>query len=199
MREIKARIRRIVFGLGLGIAALQIATGPANAQTYSFKTLHAFNSFSLGVHPDGALLVDKSGNLFGITAGGGNEHHNRVPAGAGVVFELAANGAYRVLYSFCPQYPCLDGQSPNAGLVEDAAGNLYGTTLFGGAKGGGVIFKLTPSGELTVLYSFCSAAACADGSGPSSGLIRDRAGNLYGTTALHGAAAASNFGSRTRS
>src|ERR1700730_13785059 len=67
------------------------------------------------------------------------------------------------------------------------AGNLYGTITFGSAAGKGVVFKLSPGGTETVLYSFCSLRSCSDGADPQAGLIADRAGNLYGATANGGA------------
>src|ERR1700675_846703 len=90
---------------------------------------------------------------------------------------------YSVLYSFCSVGLCTDGETPRAGLIQDAAGNLYGTTYFGGAYGYGTVFKVDSTGHETVLYSFCpGGGSCTDGASPSSGLIQDPAGNLYGTT-----------------
>jgi uncharacterized repeat protein (TIGR03803 family) len=79
-----------------------------------------------------------------------------------------------------------DGLQPFAGLVRDAAGNLYGTTNNGGSSNYGTVFKVSESGKETVLYSFCSANGCTDGQLPLGGLIRDAKGNLYGTTAYGG-------------
>jgi uncharacterized repeat protein (TIGR03803 family) len=87
-----------------------------------------------------------------------------------------------VLYSFCSQANCADGYQPYTGLIVDREGNLYGTTLWGGATGWGTVFEISSTGEETVLYSFCSQANCADGAEPSSGLIKDAQGRLYGTT-----------------
>jgi len=89
-----------------------------------------------------------------------------------------------VLYNFCAHGgdKCSDGSAPIGALIFDQAGNLYGTTSFGGAHGRGVAFKVTPKGEETVLYSFCTLNDCADGSFPQPGLIFDQQGNLYGTT-----------------
>jgi uncharacterized repeat protein (TIGR03803 family) len=98
-----------------------------------------------------------------------------------------------VLYSFCPESKCADGALPYAGLIQDAAGNLYGTTAGGGVSGGGTVFELEPParpGGLwseNVLYSFCSASNCTDGANPYASLIQDAAGNLFGTTANGGA------------
>src|SRR3989442_831738 len=77
-----------------------------------------------------------------------------------------------------------DGADPNAGLIADASGNLYGTTNSGGANGYGTVFKVTPTGTETVLYSFTGGS---DGTYPLAGLIADASGNLYGTTYFGGA------------
>jgi hypothetical protein len=108
-----------------------------------------------------------------------------------------------VLYSFCAKKQdgrnCIDGGEPVAGLTIDTAGNLYGTTSFGGEIGGigafgGTVFKLTPRAGTagwmeTVLYSFCTKGGtnCTDGKNPSAGLIMDNLGHLYGTTKFGGA------------
>jgi uncharacterized repeat protein (TIGR03803 family) len=85
-------------------------------------------------------------------------------------------------------YPT-DGANPEAGLVQAIDGGLYGTTGWGGANGtyDGSIFRITPSGSLTLVYSFCSQANCTDGAFPAAGLIQGRDGNFYGTTANGGA------------
>jgi len=93
--------------------------------------------------------------------------------------------AEQVLYRFCSQTNCVDGKNPAAALIMDGGGNLYGTTVSGGANNGGAVFKLTPIATgwtYNVLYSFCSKALCADGGTPHAGLIMDGTGNLYGTT-----------------
>ena len=99
----------------------------------------------------------------------------------------------KVLYSFCPAgNNCTDGDLPIAGLIFDAAGNLYGTTAEGGAYGYGTVFQLQPGAGGTwtenVLYSFCPGAwPCTDGAYPSDlGLAIDSSGNLYGTTTAGG-------------
>jgi uncharacterized repeat protein (TIGR03803 family) len=79
----------------------------------------------------------------------------------------------------------MDGESPFAGLVEGTDGDFYGTTQEGGAAGYGTIFKITPSGTLTSLYSFCVQPGCPDGASPSAALVQGTDGNFYGTTA-HG-------------
>jgi uncharacterized repeat protein (TIGR03803 family) len=105
-------------------------------------------------------------------------------ATCGVVFKLSPAGTETVLYSFTGQP---DGGNPEAGLVRDAAGNLYGTTAFGGSSttcpaGCGTVFKLSPTGTETVLHSFTGP----DGANPYAGLVRDAAGSLYGTTSSGG-------------
>lgn len=159
----------------------------------NYTVLYSFCSQSNcvdGYKPTAALIEDDSGNLYGTASLGG-------AYGYGTVFKLDAAGNYTVLYSFCSQANCSDGSTPYAGLVEDASGNLYGTTFEGGpnagASGGdinvgnGVVFKVDSAGNYSVIYNFCSEANCADGSEPwYAGLIQDGSGNLYGTTAVGG-------------
>jgi uncharacterized repeat protein (TIGR03803 family) len=135
------------------------------------KILHAFSGGSDGTQPHSSLLL-KKGILYGTTDGGGAYEY-------GTVFSLARDGTETVLYTFTGGS---DGALPEAGLIADRAGNLYGTAWHGGANGAGAVFRLTPDGTETVLYSFCSLADCADGDGPYNGVIMDRSGNLYGTT-----------------
>ncbi|MGB7640369.1 MAG: choice-of-anchor tandem repeat GloVer-containing protein, partial [Terriglobales bacterium] len=90
-----------------------------------------------------------------------------------------------VLYNFCSQPNCVDGEGPASSLTRDGAGNFFGTTALGGATMNGTVYELSPNGgggyNETVLYGFCSVQNCADGNDPSSTLIFDGAGNLYGT------------------
>jgi len=112
--------------------------------------------------------------------------------GAGVVLALTAHGAsatpytYTTLHAFCRVANCADGQHPMAGLLIDAAGDLYGTTRDGGKYGYGLVFKLIPNADKTkytehILKSFCAHAGCPEGSHPAAELIMDADGNLYGT------------------
>ncbi len=142
------------------------------------KVLHSFNSNGTdGIHPQALLIFDAAGNLYGTTSQGGS-------SSAGMVFELtpAGGGTWteKVLYSF---HGGADGSSPRAGLIFDAAGNLYGTTYNGGTNFAGTVFELTPAGGGTwtekVLLSFGNDV---DGSNPQGELIFDGAGNLYATT-----------------
>ena len=139
--------------------------------------LHSFGSGNDGQAPLGNVIFDSAGNLYGTTSAGG-------VYGAGIVFELSPNGTETVLYNFGNSG---DGQNPNAGLVFDSSGNLYGTTVNGGIYGGGTAFELSPNGGggwiETGLYSFGSFL---DGMNPYAGLVLDSSGNLYGTTANGG-------------
>jgi uncharacterized repeat protein (TIGR03803 family) len=136
--------------------------------------LHTFTGGADGGYPSAGLIQDAAGNLYGTTGGGGATSTCNAPYGCGVVFKLSPTGAETVLHSF----DGADGAGPVAGLVRDAAGNLYGTTVSGGASGNGVVFKLSPTGAETVLHSFTGA----DGANPYASLVRDTTGNLYGTT-----------------
>jgi uncharacterized repeat protein (TIGR03803 family) len=165
-----------VFGL-LTVTAPLFAASTENV-LYSFCTL---SNCLNGEDPSAGLIFDASGILYGTTSEGG-------AYGEGAVFQLVlANGTWNetVLYSFCQLANCADGDYPIAGVIFDAAGNLYGTTSEGGAYGNGTVFQLAlkdGTWNETVLYDFCSTNNCTDGSTPKAGLISDRAGNLYGTT-----------------
>jgi uncharacterized repeat protein (TIGR03803 family) len=106
-------------------------------------------------------------------------------------FSTGATGATEtVLYRFCPLPPCDDGAAPVGSLVLDSSGNLYGTTISGGAYENGTVFELSPSDNgwtETVLYSFCALSQCQDGARPTSSLVFDSRGNLYGTASVGGA------------
>lgn len=137
-----------------------------------------------GGAPAGTLLMDGTGNLFGTTTVYGPNCSGR--NGCGVVFKVAAGNVYSVLYTFCSQPKCVDGYRPNAGVVEDSEGNLYGITPVGGSAGYGTIFKLSQSGSETVLHSFCTLSGCPDGELPQGSLVLGSDGNLYGATSYGG-------------
>ena len=160
----------VVISLGGG------ATQSAQAQT--FTLLHTFTGAPDGANPIAGLVRDAAGNFYGTTQQGGITGGlcaNSGLNGCGTVFELDPSGNESVLYRFTG---AADGEFPAAGLVRDAAGNLYGTTQYGGVTssacgiGCGTVFKLDPAGTLTVLHS----------PGSSGGLVMDAAGNLYGST-----------------
>ena len=132
-----------------------------------FTVLHTFAGGTDGALPQAGLLIDKSGNLFGSTAVGGTNEN-------GLVFTIAADGTYKVLHQFTGK----DGSIPNGGLVADATGNLFGTTQLGGDDSLGTVFELTTASQVTILHSF---TGLDDGATPMGGVIRDSAGNLFGT------------------
>ncbi len=143
--------------------------------------LHVFEG-SDGANPWSPLLLDSAGNLYGTTQKGGNLDCQG-GLGCGVAYKLSPNSngtwAETVLYTFCSASNCADGQFPSAGgLIQDSAGNLYGTTIEGGAYAGGVVFELDASGAETVVHNFTGGA---DGYYPLVGVTLDVAGNLYGT------------------
>ena len=109
----------------------------------------------------------------------------------GTVFKITPGGALTTLYSFCSQGGCTDGEWPKAGLVQATNGDIYGTTYAGGANNYGTVFKISPGGTLTTLYSFCSQGECTDGEYPEAALVQATNGDLYGTTYAGGA---NNYG-----
>src|SRR5271157_226339 len=141
-------------------------------------TLHSFGGAD-GEIPYGGLVQATNGNFYGTTDAGGAKL-------GGTVFEITAGGKLTTLYNFCSQTGCTDGSSPLS-LVQATDGNLYGTTLYGGAncppKGCGTVFEITPGGRLTTLHSF----DYTDGYQPYAMLVQATDGNFYGTTAYGGA------------
>ncbi len=169
----RRQISMAALALAIVLVSGIIATRSAQAQT--FAVLHNFTGTPDGSLPYASLIRDKEGNLYGTTETGG-------ASGAGTVFKVNKSGKETVLYSFTG---ASDGANPFAGLLQDAAGNLYGTTANGGSSGVGTVFKLSKAGKETVLHSF--AGGTTDGCYPFGGLLRDTAGNLYGTTEVCGA------------
>ena len=160
--------------------------------------LHEFlGEPSDGSNPSSRVIIGPDGSLYGTTVSGGQY-------GEGTVYRLRPQARAcasfscpweeTILYSFCSQLYCTDGKIPAPGaLVFDQAGNLYGTTVFGGSAasptnpGDGTVFELTPSNggwTHSVLWSFTESS---QGSGPYGSVIFDNAGNLYGTTGYDGA------------
>jgi len=156
----------------------------ATAMALSAQTFTALFSFDgtdgTTAFGSAGLVQATNGDLYGTTFEGGSY-------GYGTVFKMTPSGTLTTLYSFCPQSGCTDGAYPYAGLVQAANGDFYGTTGEGGANGGGTVFKITPGGTLTTLYSFCSQSNCTDGNYPAAGLIQATNGDLYGTTYEGGA------------
>jgi len=140
------------------------------------NVLYRFKGGQDGNGPDGGLVIDSKGNLYGTTAAGGSS------ANCGTVFKVTTAGRETVLYRFCSNAKSADGSGPVGGLALDSAGNIYGATAAGGTYARGTVFKLAPNGEETVLYSFCALTGCTDGEVPYGGVVIDALGNLYGTT-----------------
>jgi uncharacterized repeat protein (TIGR03803 family) len=174
---------------------------PKGNGQWKFTVIYIFQGdhFSgiYGRHPTAGVILDKAGNVYGTTnEGGPPKYCTNEGEGCGLVFKLTSRsdgGLWKetILHRFVGG---MDGANPSSKLIFDAAGNLYGTTGYGGSSqpcgyfiGCGVVFKLTPTStqewEETVLYRFSGA----DGAQPCCGLIFDAAGNLYGTTASGGA------------
>lgn len=179
-----SNVRRAVATATLAFAAMLasavVTAQPAQAQT--FTILHNFDGTDGGdvVAP---LVQATNGNLYGTTREGGSQ-------AAGNVFEMTSSGTLTSIYSFClegtPPSACPDGNYPVAGLVQGKTGDFYGTTPSGGAYHSGSIFKVTSSGTLTTLYSFCAVAGCPDGELPVAALMQATNGDLYGTTNFDG-------------
>jgi uncharacterized repeat protein (TIGR03803 family) len=172
----------------------------------TLTTLHSFCSLSNcadGSLPEAGLVQASNGDFYGTTLEGGREISDALcEYGCGTVFKVTAAGVLTSVYKFCALTNCADGSYPEAGLIQAANGDFYGTTRFGGANNGcfggcGTVFKLTPSGTLTTLHSFCSQIIdgnCEDGDFPTAGLIQAADGNLYGTTYDGGANSNCNGG-----
>ncbi len=185
--------------IGLYSGMIACALSPSFAATATPQTEKVIYSFCAQQNcADGrgpyAGLLDLKGKLYGTTNWGGSNYNNCGAGSCGTVFEFDSKGdAEKVLYSFCGQQSCSDGESPTTSLIA-AGGKLYGTTDIGGAgsldcegTACGTVFSLDPdTGAETVLHSFCSQQNCSDGAQPNSGLI-NVAGALYGTTADGGA------------
>jgi len=157
------------------------------------QVLYNFQGGSDGWQPVGGMVFDSAGNLYGTTIAGGT-------LDCGTIFELSPNGSgwtHKVLYSFlCGS----DGNGPIATPILDQYGNLYGSTFYGGAGNGGVVWELSPESNgnwsFTALYEL--AQGPRGGRGPYSSLAMDSSGNLYGTTHLDGTYGAGNIFKLTR-
>jgi uncharacterized repeat protein (TIGR03803 family) len=145
------------------ITPLHVFTGYVSATDYD------------GNRPIGVLVQDNDGYLWGTTYQGGEYNE-------GTIFKIATTGKdYELVYSFQFAEPQLLGQLPVAGLTLGTDGNLYGVTAYGGTNNYGATFQVTPAGDVTFLYSFCSVAGCADGIVPETPLIQHTNGKFYGT------------------
>jgi uncharacterized repeat protein (TIGR03803 family) len=160
------------------IFVLVLAVTMPSAQAQTFTPLHQFNGGLIGgsndgANPEGALIRDAAGNLFGTTFAGG--------IGEGVAYKLDSTGRETILFTF---NDLVSGGFPASPLIQDQVGNLYGVAD-GGPGGAGVVFRLSQQGEETLLFQF------QGGSGtqpkvPSGGIVMDKAGNIFGTTLAGG-------------
>jgi uncharacterized repeat protein (TIGR03803 family) len=160
--------------IGVG-TVFKISASGAESALYSF----AGPLVGDGANPEGNLIMDSAGNLYGTTSLGGTHTY-------GTVFKISPGGTESVLHSFSGGPT--DGAYPQKGLVIDSAGNLYGTTSNGGSNG--VVFKISADGTESIVHTFTGI----DGGNPRGNLIMDSVGNLYGTTTSGGTATVINSG-----
>ena len=161
-----------------GGAVFEISPTPGGGFSSLFSFAHAGGVD--GGNPEAGLIQATDGNFYGTTSTAGAH-------GGGGIFKITARGKLTPVYDFCSQLNCADGSAPVSGVVQAADGNFYGVTSADGTHGHGTVFKITPGGTLTTLYSFCSQANCTDGSTPvGAGLVLGSDGNFYGTTGYGG-------------
>jgi len=171
----------VVFRLRPSASACKTAICP-----WTETVLYSFTGQSDGAVPEGDLVFDQAGNIYGTTFAGGQGNCVPLFSGCGAVYELTpSQGQWTptVLHTFTG---LSDGGAPTSGLIFDQAGNLYSTTYAGGAYSLGTAFELTPSGAgwtESVLHDF---AGGNDGANPEAGLVFDSSSNLYGVTAFGG-------------
>lgn len=152
----------------------------------NLTTLYSFCKVSGcadGSTPAAELIEGTDGNFYGLTLFGGSAQN------VGTLFRITPQGMLTTLYTFCSlNQSCPDGAVPTA-LLQASDGNFYGTTLDGGTGNNGTVFRITPLGDFTSLYSFCTVSnttsVCADGGNPGA-LVEGRDGNLYGVTNTFG-------------
>lgn len=158
--------------------------------TGDFTVLYNFDG-THGSYPESRLVQGFDGNFYGTTIGGAK-------FGMGTVFKITSAGVLTTIYDFCGKSGCPEGTAPSPGpLVQGTDGNFYGTTISGGlgnncvspvgsTEACGTVFRITPGGTLTTLYTFCLTSGCPDGALPLTGLILGPDGAFYGTTPLGG-------------
>src|SRR5215472_13622229 len=167
------RFHVLLFGIWL--CGILLAFAPAAAGQTPEKVLYSFGGNTSGFISN--VIRDAAGNFYGTTQLGGSGN-----GGPGTVFKVDPTGKEPILYNFQGIPPLVsDGSHPVAGLVMDAAGNLYGTTPAGGGPhGNGVVLKVDPAGNYTNLVIYTNTVTSPSGGVPEGGLIMDAAGNLYG-------------------
>jgi uncharacterized repeat protein (TIGR03803 family) len=185
--NMKAKLTHMLLAfLGLALLLSNVVAIPAQGQsvTYKLTVLHSFKGGIVdGGRPWGGLVRDAAGNLYGTAFHGGIDGCPGI-AGCGIVYKIDSNGKETVLHAFVGP----DGGGPMGGLVRDEQGNLYGTTSAGGDPNCfcGAVYKLDPSGRVTVLHVFTDGFPYGY-VGPTTGLVRDAEGSLYGTSETSGA------------
>jgi uncharacterized repeat protein (TIGR03803 family) len=174
--DVKGNLYGTTRGGGAYGAGTVFVVNPMGAE----RVIYTFTGGADGSVPYAGVIRDGSGNLYGTTRGGGNLACSLSYPGCGTVFRIDPSGVETVLHSFGGGK---DGVDPWGGLVQDASGNLYGTTSEGGAYGKGTLFVVSPQGSMRILHHFSGA----DGAYPYSGLIWGINGYFYGTTYMGGA------------
>lgn len=176
---VKAHPTALDCSVASGAGTVSGANVTAVSVTCKAGTESVLHSFTGGPNdgdtPWGSLIQASNGNLYGVTSQGGANGH-------GVVFKITPSGTESVLYSFAGG--TADGAWPQGGLMQASDGNFYGVTYAGGASGNGVVYKITPAGIESVVYSF--AGGTADGANPTGRLLQASDGNFYGVTLTGG-------------
>lgn len=175
-RQVSTPYLASVLLLGL-VFALGVTQVPL-VQAQTFTTLYTFTGGSDGRNPYAGVIRDNAGNLYGTTTAAGDLNCAQ-GYGCGTAYKLDTTGRFTVLYTFMGS----DGDNPIS--IVRRKGSLYGTTVLGGSSGHGLVYKIDSTGKETVLHSFMGGTT--DGCDPQQGVVRDKAGNLYGTTAECGA------------
>ena len=174
-----------LYGTTLGGGAYGLGTVYSVTTAGVVTILYSFGASDIdGVFPDSGVVIGADGNLYGTTVGGGTSYSD------GTVFQLTTAGVETVLHDFNDGSVTDDGITPAAALIQGIDGNFYGTTFHGGStvtgqgvNGDGVVYKITPSGTLTILHSFRDGSVSSDGMEPIASLTQDSAtGTLYGDT-----------------
>jgi uncharacterized repeat protein (TIGR03803 family) len=174
-------MRRFISTLICTLVLAISGTAAANAQTVNVSALYALDTAE-GDYPGTYMIQASDGNYYGVAQddSGGS---------GGFLFQVTPSGVATTLYTFaCNESGCPNGGDPN-NIIEGGDGNLYGTTLGGGAYGQGEIFKFTPPSTLSVLHSFCMVSGCPEGDYPYYSLIEGSDGNFYGSTQRGGSTA----------
>ena len=161
-------LKTLAVGLGLCLAADNLMAQVTQTNLYSFGGLPD------GEVPVAGLVQGSNGNFYGTTSAGGTSFNG------GTIFQISPSGSYSNLYSFgsLPN----DGSKPVGGLVQGSDGNFYGATFNGGSNLNGTVFRISPSGRCSNLYSFASQPNYQD----QGGLVQGSDGNFYGTTSQGG-------------